>query len=99
MEWIKDAFERDGYVIIPNILDQTEINEYIAEFNKWKNSIENFEELHKRIHYHGIIKYFEVGHQRFAWLARTNSKILEIFKFLWNTDELVTSFDGCCYYP
>ena len=36
---------------------------------------------------------------RFNWLARTNPKVVNIFKRLWNTDELVTSFDGCCYYP
>jgi hypothetical protein len=55
--------------------------------------------LHNLIHSHGIFKHFEVGHQRFAWLARTNYKIINIFKKLWNTNDLVTSFDGCCFYP
>ena len=45
------------------------------------------------------MKYFEAAHQRFAWLTRINPKIQDIFKFLWDTDELVVSFDGCCYYP
>ena len=99
MNTIKQKFEQNGYVVIPNVLNKGEIDEYILEFNKWKNSIENLDELHNTIDYHGIFKYFEVGHQRFAWLLRTNPKIQNIFKYLWNTDELVVSFDGCCYYP
>ena len=34
---LNKKFKKNGYVIIPNILDQTEIDEYISEFNKWKN--------------------------------------------------------------
>lgn len=99
MNTIKQKFEQDGYAIIPNILNKSEIDEYILEFNKWRQQIQNIDELHNTIHYHGIFKYFEVGHQRFAWLLRTNQKIQNIFKYLWDTDELVVSFDGCCYYP
>lgn len=96
--YIDELFEK-GYTIIPNVINENEIIEYINEFNKWMDSYENFDELHDLIHYHGIFKYFNVGHQRFAWLLRTNHKIQNIFKKIWNTDELVTSFDGCCYYP
>jgi len=99
MDLIKLNLEKNGYAIIPNVLNKEEINEYINEFNKWRNRIDNLDELHNRIDYNGIFKYFEVGHQRFAWLARTNPKILNIFKHLWDTDELVVSFDGCCYFP
>ena len=91
--------ENKGYTIIKNVLDDKEILEYILEFNKWMDSIPNLDELHKIIHYSGIFKYFQVGHQRFAWLLRTNPKIQNIFKKIWNTNELVVSFDGCCYYP
>jgi len=99
MNYIKQKFQNSGYTVIPNVLDKSEIDEYIFEFNKWKNSIDNLDQLHNTIDYHGIFKYFEVGHQRFAWLLRTNPKIQNIFKSLWDTAELVTSFDGCCYYP
>lgn len=91
--------ENKGYTIIKNVLDDREILEYIIEFNNWMDSIPNLDELHKTIHYSGIFKYFQVGHQRFAWLLRTNPKIQNIFKKIWNTNELVVSFDGCCYYP
>jgi ectoine hydroxylase-related dioxygenase (phytanoyl-CoA dioxygenase family) len=96
--YINEIYEK-GYTVIPNVLNNDEIQEYICEFNKWMDSFENSDELHHIIHHHGIFKYFDVGHQRFAWLIRTNSKIQNIFKRIWNTDEIVTSFDGCCYYP
>ena len=99
MTLIKQEFDEKGYVVIPNILNNTEIIEYISEFNKWMDSIPKSDYLHSQIDYHGIFKYFQVGHQRFAWLLRTNPKIINVFKSLWDTDELVVSFDSCCYYP
>ncbi len=91
--------ENKGYAIIPNVLSEEEIEEYIFEFNKWMDSIPNSDYLHNLIHFNGIFKYFQVGHQRFAWLLRTNEKILNIFKSIWNTNDLVVSFDGCNYFP
>ena len=97
-KYIKEL-EDNGYTVIPNVYNQKEIEEYWKEFNKWRESIPNLDYYHTIIDYHGIFKYFQVAHQRFAWLARTNPKILNIFKKIWNTNELVCSFDGCCYYP
>jgi hypothetical protein len=99
MDLIKQEFAEKGYVVIPNILNNQEIIEYIEEFNKWMDSIPDSDHLHSIIDHHGIFKYFQVGHQRFAWLLRTNPKVLNVFKSLWDTNELVVSFDGCCYYP
>ena len=30
---------------------------------------------------------------------RTRKKIIKVFKKLWNTEDLIVSFDGCCYIP
>ena len=98
MNYHKKHLQENGYTIINNVYNQEEINEYKHEFFNWYNR-GNIKYLHSIIDRNGIFKYFQVGHQRFAWLARTNSKIINIFKELWNTNELVTSFDGCCYYP
>ena len=97
--YYKNKLIQDGYVIIPNIYNDEEITEYRNLFNKWRKDVPDLDELHSKIDFHGIFKHHQVGHQRFAWLARTNDKITNIFKQLWDTDELVCSFDGCCYYP
>ena len=94
----KKHLEKNGYTIIHNVYNNDEIIEYWNEFNLWHTNVPELEELHNLIDFNGIFKHHQVGHQRFAWLARTNPKIINIFKELWNTNELVTSFDGCCYY-
>jgi len=91
--------EENGYTIIHNVYNNEEIEEYKREFFDWYKNTKDVERLHQVIHGNGIFKYFEIGHQRFTWLARTNPKIINIFKHLWNCDEVVTGFDGCCYYP
>ena len=94
-----DELKKNGYTIIPNVYNKADIENYKLLFNKWREDTPNLDYLHNIIESNGIFKYHQVGHQRFAWLARTNLNVLNIFKHLWKTDELVTSFDGCCYYP
>jgi hypothetical protein len=40
--------------------------------------------------------YFAYGspHEKMAWEARTEPKVMEIFENLWETNELISSFDG-----
>ena len=99
MEEIDERLDRDGYVVVPNVLTSQEVAEYRIEFFNWLKGTDGLEEFHSRFSGNGIFKYFEVAHQRFAWLARTNRNIINIFKHIWKTDDVVTSFDGCCYYP
>jgi len=93
------ALKENGYVIIPNVLPPDEIIEAKQLFYKWKNSIPNIDKLHSQIDPHGIFKFHEAGHQEFAWYIRTKPQIINIFKKIWETDELVVSFDGSCYMP
>lgn len=92
-----DELKNKGYVIIPNILSEEEINYSKDEFFKWFESIENLDIIHKKINPHNIFKYHQVGHQRFAWFIRTRPKVKEVFANIWDTDNLVVSFDGACY--
>ena len=96
---IKNELEEKGYVVIPNVISSEEIKTYTDEFHKWRTSVDNLDKLHNKINPHHIYKYHQVGHQRHAWLIRTNPKVYNIFKKLWNTDDLVVSFDGSCYMP
>ena len=86
-----------GYVIIPNILTISEIDKAKELFYKWKNTIPNHDKIHPEINPHGIYKFHQAGHQEHAWYLRTRKKIIKVFKQIWNTEELVTSFDGSCY--
>lgn len=86
-----------GYCIIPDVLSSEEIDNAKKLFYKWQSTIPNHNKIHNAIDPHGIYKFHNVGHQEHAWAIRTNPKVVDIFKKLWNTDKLVVSFDGSCY--
>lgn len=91
--------KKKGYVIIPNVITNDEIKIACDLFHKWKNSIRNHDKIHSQIDPHGIYKFHQVGHQEHAWYLRTRKRIIRVFKKLWNTEDLIVSFDGCCFIP
>lgn len=93
-----DELEEKGYCIIDNILSKDEIELSLDYFHDWFNSYSQIKESYN-INPHGILKFFEVGHQRHAWFIRTRPAVQDVFKQLWKTDELVVSYDGTCYIP
>lgn len=94
---IKEELKTKGYCVIPNVLSPEEITEAKTLFNNWRKSIPNLDQLHNTIDPHGIFKFHEIGHQEHAWYIRTKPQVINIFKKLWETDELIVSFDGSCY--
>ena len=99
MDKIKKLLDENGFCVITNVLSKNEIDNALIMFKKWQKTIPNHNKLHNLIDPHGIYKFHEVGHQEHAWYLRTNPKIINIFKKIWNTDKLVVSFDGSCYIP
>lgn len=96
---IKANLEEKGYAIVKDILSLDEIEDLKKEVYEWQKTIPDYNRIHPIIDPHGIHKYFEVGHTRFAWLMRTNPKIQEVFKCIWDCEDLIVSFDGSCYVP
>lgn len=97
-KYILDLKE-NGYVIIPNVINKEEILYAKKLFYTWKDSITDHDKMHNMIDPHGIYKFYQIGHQEHAWYLRTRKNIINIFKKIWNTNDLVVSFDGCCYIP
>tara|TARA_Y100000994_G_C15586439_1_gene398731 strand:- start:35 stop:904 length:870 start_codon:yes stop_codon:yes gene_type:complete len=94
---IKEHLNNHGWCIVPNVLSNEEVKEAKQMFYNWQTTIKNHDYLHNTIDPHSIYKYHEAGHQEHAWFIRTRPKVKEVFSGLWNTDELVVSFDGSCY--
>jgi hypothetical protein len=83
-----------GFAVVRNVLSNELIQHVRNEFFSWKATLPwNYDRNSK----HSIIKQYEVGNQRFAWLIRTNPRILQIFRTIWQCTDLVTSMDGCGY--
>ncbi len=94
---IKYQLETNGYCIIPEILSNNEVSYCKNLFYEWKNKIPDHDFIHNAVNPHGIYKYHNVGHTRHAWFIRTRPKLINIFKQLWNQENLIVSFDGCCF--
>ena len=94
IEYLKEH----GYTVIENILTCEEIERAKELFYKWLNSVENLYETHRKIDPHFIFKFHEVGHQEFAWYIRTLPNVQAVFQKIWNTKDLIVSYDGSCYF-
>ena len=86
-----------GYCVIPSVLSEDEITEAKRLFYNWQTTIPNHDKVHNAIDPHGIYKYHQTGHQEHAWFIRTRPQIIDLYKKLWDCDEVVVSFDGSCY--
>lgn len=95
----KEELDEKGYCIIEDVLSLEEIKEARKYFNEWYNSHPQIKIISEKVNPHGIFKHFNIGHQRHAWFIRTRPKVQEVFQKIWNTDDLVVSFDGTCYIP
>lgn len=98
MSFIQDLKEK-GYAIVENALNSDEVVEARKYFDEWHNSHQKIKAIHDKISPHGIFKHWQIGQQRHAWYVRTRPKVQEVFEEIWETDDLVVSYDGCCYIP
>lgn len=89
---MEQNIKEKGYVIIDNVLTENEIDYATQLFYDWKTKNNIIPEKNN-----GIIKNHNAGHQEHAWYIRTSPNIMNIFKRLLKTKELISSFDGCCY--
>ncbi len=94
---IREQLARDGFVVIPGVLTEEQIKTARGYFDEWYSQNKQVQELHRKIDPHGIFKFAEVGHQKMAWYIRSLDSVQRPFREIWETDELVVSFDGACY--
>jgi len=83
--------EDKGFCVIPGVLTSDQVAEAIDELDYYRRFITD------KSPPHGIHRFEEAGHQRHAWLVRTNPAVQSAFKALLKTDDLITSFDGYCH--
>lgn len=94
---MRNALATLGFYVIRDVLPLEEFETYSDLFGDYLADLTADELLQMDRAPHGVQKYHEVGHQRFAWYLRTRPSIQAPFKRLYRTDDLVTSFDGINY--
>jgi hypothetical protein len=102
----QEELEKSGICIISDLLtDQECINlengcwTMLQEITaKWKTPINKNDEttwdMTKFFPLHHMLVQQLVSHSQVCWDARQNSKVVKVFQHLWDTEKLVTSFDG-----
>lgn len=96
---ILSSLQEKGYCVIPNILNPSEITQCKDSFINWQKSIPQHDIFYKKIVSHGIYKFHHVGHTWHSWFIRTHPSVQQVFKTIYNCDDLIVSFDGCCHIP
>lgn len=100
----KSKLERYGVAIIKGVLDEKECESMKSGMWEFLNGVgdgireddpETWVKLQSMYPKHGmLIQNFKVGHNKFVWDIRQNEKVVNIFKELYKSEELLVSFDG-----
>ncbi|EPE04046.1 phytanoyl- dioxygenase [Ophiostoma piceae UAMH 11346] len=102
-QWLADL-HRDGFVVVKSAIPRDRALGYQAAAHKWLTSFgtaldlenpdtwtkDNLPAQSKINTFHGYC----VTHEKFVWDARTEPDVLDVFATIWDTDELLVSFDA-----
>lgn len=94
---MKQMLDDKGYAIIEDVLTAEQLATATHYFRDWLEASPQIIEKHSKIDPHGIFKFGEVGHQTHAWYIKTLPNVQKPFRDIWDTDSLVTGFDGSCW--
>ena len=110
---IKRTLELFGVCVVRNVIPNKQcnriFNEMVWDFerrtanldkpfnltrvNTW-DTLDQFYPLH-----HMMYKHWGLGHSQYLWdHVRTNAGIINCFEQIWNTRQLITSFDGISFH-
>ncbi|KAM9969430.1 hypothetical protein ACTFIR_001265 [Dictyostelium discoideum] len=101
-EWRQHLYDH-GWAIVPKVVAKERCKEYLSRFWDW---LEGFGSGLKRDrpstwtsdnwpgNIHGIFQNYALGHQQFVWDVRQETDIMKIFEMIYQTPELLVSFDG-----
>ncbi|KAL2409300.1 hypothetical protein ABEF95_005882 [Exophiala dermatitidis] len=102
-DW-RDEFHKTGCVVIKNVISPERAQYYCDKQLEWLKKFDlGFDEKnpdtwtadHLPVSFKGGMYYgYGATHEKFAWEARTEPAVIEIFEKLWETKELICSFDG-----
>lgn len=102
------TLRENGFQVIENVIDNDFIKNLKKDMWEWLNfktknlskpiveedesSYKSFFELYPK---HGmLLQHWDSGHNPMSWKLRQDKNIIKIFSDIWNTKNLLTSFDG-----
>lgn len=82
--------EEKGYAVVKGVLTEEKVQTASKLFYEWVNAVPQPDT------FYGMNKE---GNQKHSWFIKTDPDVQAVFKKIWNTDDLVTGFDGTCWIP
>ncbi|UJR09465.1 hypothetical protein I4U23_013703 [Adineta vaga] len=97
-----------GYAVFSDVLSTDEVNngkELLWQFlenipgyairrdnpSSWSSSWPGYKS-------HGVVNGDGIGQSEFMWTIRSNRNVKQVYSRIWNTNQLLVSFDGCGIY-
>lgn len=101
-----------GVAIIPQLLSEDECEKMMAGMwqtlghltSNWESPIvqsdpKSWRQIRDLFPMHSmLIQHHSIGHAQYIWDLRQNPKCINVFANIWNTQELLCSFDGVSYH-
>lgn len=102
--WHTD-FEKNGYAVIPSVISHDKAAEYQQRAFSWLQSFDNpslnledpstwTSENLPFISSINTFNHYGVVHEKFMWDIRQEPGVIDVFSKVWNSDELIVSFDA-----
>jgi hypothetical protein len=102
-DW-RDEFHKNGCVLIKGVISPERAAYYAEKQIQWLKNFElgfdpenpeTWTADHLPVSFKGGMYFgYASPHEKMAWEARTEPKVVEVFEKLWGTKELICSFDG-----
>jgi len=98
----REFLKQHGYVVIKSVLNSEQVEEAKELALNWLEEVSPFRkddpETWKKLPIMdttGISSNFGVGQSDFQLYVRTQDAVCKTFEKLWDTEDIITSFDGC----
>lgn len=95
---VRDIIAEDGYCIIRKAVNYNKIRNWRESFNNYVSRNELWLKWHNSYNTHGIEKAF-ANYLRFPYEMMIDEEIIEYWKNLWRTEELIYSLSSLIYIP
>jgi len=102
-DWRADL-QQNGYAVVKGAIPHDRAVQYQSRAFEWLKSFDTELDLSKPETWIkenlplqsdiSTFRYYGVVHEKFMWDVRTEPGVLDAFTLLWNTDELLASFDA-----
>jgi hypothetical protein len=107
IEDLKNSIQQNGVGVLKGVISKDECKTTISKMHEWLNykpktekielgKPETWRNISKILYanHGGLIQHFDIGQAQFSWDLRQKQEIKSIFEKLWDTKDLIVSFDG-----